>query len=74
MEFTIKQVAEILEGTVDGNPDEKVWNHLKNEDLKAHQATNVKELKTLTRTIRKNWHLRTVSRNTLVPVYSLSTT
>lgn len=31
------------------NPDEKVWNHLKNEDLKAHQATNVKELKTLTR-------------------------
>lgn len=31
------------------NPDEKVWNHLKNEDLKAHQATNTKELKKLTR-------------------------
>jgi transposase len=31
------------------NPDEKVWNHLKNEDLKSHQAKNVKELKKLTR-------------------------
>lgn len=27
------------------NPHEKVWNHLKNEELKSHQAKNVKELK-----------------------------
>lgn len=27
------------------NPDEKVWNHLKNEELKSHQARNKKELK-----------------------------
>jgi UDP-3-O-[3-hydroxymyristoyl] glucosamine N-acyltransferase len=32
MEFTIKQVAEILEGTVDGNPDEKVWTLSKIEE------------------------------------------
>lgn len=31
------------------NADEKVWNHLKNEELKAHKATNKKELKKLTR-------------------------
>ena len=32
----------------DWNPDEKVWNHLKNHELKAHQATNKKELYKLT--------------------------
>lgn len=31
------------------NPDEKVWNHLKNEELKSHQAKTKKELKTLTK-------------------------
>lgn len=31
------------------NPDEKVWNHLKNEDLKSHRAKNINELKVLTR-------------------------
>lgn len=36
------------------NPDEKVWNHLKNEDLKSHQARNTKELKKLTRTKLRN--------------------
>ena len=29
------------------NPDEKVWNHLKNQKLKAHQARTRKELKPL---------------------------
>jgi transposase len=31
------------------NPDEKVWNHLKNEEMKSHQARTKKELKTLTK-------------------------
>ena len=42
----------------DWNPDEKVWNHLKHEELKAHQATTKDELKKLTR--RK---LRSMSKN-----------
>jgi len=29
------------------NPDEKVWNHLKNEELKSHQARNKNDLKKL---------------------------
>jgi transposase len=32
----------------DWNPDEKVWNHLKNHELKAHQARSKEELKALT--------------------------
>jgi transposase len=32
----------------DWNPDEKVWNHLKNHELKAHRATNKDELYKLT--------------------------
>ena len=28
----------------DWNPDEKVWNHLKNHELKAHQAQTKQEL------------------------------
>jgi transposase len=32
----------------DWNPDEKVWNHLKNHELKAHRATNKDELYQLT--------------------------
>jgi len=32
----------------DWNPDEKVWNHLKHHELKAHGATTKEELKTLT--------------------------
>jgi transposase len=32
----------------DWNPDEKVWNHLKNHELKAHRATNKDELRKLT--------------------------
>lgn len=31
----------------DWNPDEKVWNHLKHQELKAHQAKTREELKTL---------------------------
>jgi len=42
----------------DWNPDEKVWNHLKHEELKAHQATTKDELMKLTR--RK---LRSMSKN-----------
>jgi transposase len=32
----------------DFNPDEEVWNHLKNHELKAHQATDEKSLKKVT--------------------------
>ena len=32
----------------DWNPDEKVWNHLKNHELKAHRATSKQELIELT--------------------------
>jgi transposase len=32
----------------DWNPDEKVWNHLKNHELKAHGAKTTRELQTLT--------------------------
>jgi transposase len=32
----------------DWNPDEKVWNHLKNQELKSHQAKTKAELKELT--------------------------
>ena len=33
----------------DWNPDEKVWNHLKHQELTRHQAKTTEELKTLTR-------------------------
>jgi len=33
----------------DWNPDEKVWNHLKHQELKCHQAKTKSELKSLTR-------------------------
>ncbi len=33
----------------DWNPDEKVWNHLKHQELKSHQAKTKAELKHLTR-------------------------
>lgn len=33
----------------DWNPDEKVWNHLKHQELKQHQAKTKSELKQLTR-------------------------
>lgn len=33
----------------DWNPDEKVWNHLKHQELKAHKAKTKEELKTLTK-------------------------
>lgn len=42
----------------DWNPDEKVWNHLKHEELKSHQARTKDELKALSR--RK---LRAMARN-----------
>ena len=32
----------------DWNPDEKVWNHLKHQELKGHQARTKSELKDLT--------------------------
>jgi Transposase and inactivated derivatives len=32
----------------DWNPDEKVWNHLKHQELKSHQAKTKEELKVLT--------------------------
>lgn len=36
------------------NPDEKVWNYLKNQELCSHKATNTRELKKLTkRKLRK---------------------
>jgi len=42
----------------DWNPDEKVWNHLKNQELKGHQAKTKEELQSLTQ--RK---LESMSRN-----------
>lgn len=33
----------------DWNPDEKVWNHLKHQEITSHQAKNKAELKTLAR-------------------------
>ncbi|MCA9195823.1 MAG: transposase, partial [Planctomycetales bacterium] len=33
----------------DWNPDEKVWNHLKHQELASHQAKTKEELKHLTR-------------------------
>jgi transposase len=42
----------------DWNPDEKVWNHLKHQELKSHQAKTKNELKTLSRK-----KLRAMSRN-----------
>lgn len=42
----------------DWNPDEKVWNHLKHQELKSHQAKTKDELKTLSRK-----KLRAMSRN-----------
>ena len=30
------------------NPDEKVWNHLKHQELKSHQAKTKEELRELT--------------------------
>jgi transposase len=32
----------------DWNPDEKVWNHLKHQELKGHQARTISELSTIT--------------------------
>jgi len=31
----------------DWNPDEKVWNHLKHQELQSHQATTKDELKVM---------------------------
>lgn len=42
----------------DWNPDEKVWNHLKHQELKGHQAKTKEELRTLTQT-----KLETMSQN-----------
>jgi transposase len=42
----------------DWNPDEKVWNHLKHQELKGHQAKTKEELHTLTQT-----KLETMSKN-----------
>lgn len=42
----------------DWNPDEKVWNHLKHHELKAHRAQSKEELTELTRT-----KLETMSEN-----------
>ena len=42
----------------DWNPDEKVWNHLKHQELKSHQAKTKDQLKTLSRK-----KLRAMSRN-----------
>jgi transposase len=42
----------------DWNPDEKVWNHLKHHELKAHKARTKEELKALTKT-----KLKGMSRN-----------
>lgn len=51
------------------NPDEKVWDHLKNQELKSHQATNTKSLKKITKTkLRKMAKNKTV----LIGIYKRS--
>ena len=40
------------------NPDEKIWSHLKHQELKSHQASNLKDLAKLTKK-----KLRQMSRN-----------
>lgn len=41
----------------DWNPDEKVWNHLKHEELKSHQAKTKEELKSLAQDKLENMSL-----------------
>jgi len=36
------------------NPDEKVWDHLKNQELKSHQATTTRSLKVVTKKKLRN--------------------
>jgi transposase len=50
----------------DWNPDEKVWNHLKNHELKAHRATNKEELYELTESKLENM---SADRNLLQGLY-----
>jgi len=39
------------------NPDEKIWSHLKHQELKSHQASNLKDLEKLTKQkLRKMSH------------------
>jgi transposase len=38
----------------DWNPDEKVWNHLKHQELKAHRAKTKEELKSITKQKLRN--------------------
>lgn len=42
----------------DWNPDEKIWNHLKHQELKDHQATTKAELKQLTRRKLRSMQLK----------------
>ena len=51
------------------NPDEKVWRHLKNEDLRDHQATNVVDLKLLT---RKKLKALSNDKRKLMGIYKMS--
>jgi len=39
------------------NPDEKVWNHLKHQELKSHQAKTKEELKSLAQDKLENMSL-----------------
>lgn len=51
------------------NPDEKVWRHLKNEELRDHQATNVDDLKSLT---RKKLAAMSNNKRKLIGIYKMS--
>jgi len=51
------------------NPDEKVWRHLKNEELRDHQATNVDDLKSLT---KKKLASMSNNRKKLIGIYKMS--
>ena len=37
------------QGLPEFSPDEKIWNHLKHQEFKSHQATNLAELEKLTK-------------------------
>ena len=51
------------------NPDEKVWNHLKHQELQSHNARNLKDLKTLT---RKKLRKMASDKNKLLGIYRRS--
>lgn len=51
------------------NPDEKVWNHLKNQEIQAHSARNLKELRKLT---KRKLRAMASDKNMILGIYRMS--